>query len=328
MSKLVAITIGDIKGIGIQILIDCWNKNKIKNFILFSDIKIINKYLKNKNLLKKINLIDLNNKNLNLKFNKINIYSYNSKSLEDNTYKSLNYAYEFCKKNICIGIITLPLRKDLIKKKMNKNFIGQTEFFQKIDKKKYSNMILYHKKIIVSPLTTHIKLKNISKVISNKEFLYNQLLNLNNALKYDFNIQNPKILISGLNPHAGEKGELGMEEKKFINPIVDKLNKNGLNISGPLSADSMLIKINFKKYDIFVFMYHDQALIPYKYISQFSGVNFTGNLDIIRTSPDHGTAYNLINKKNISNKSFINCFKLINKIYMNRRINAQSKKIS
>ena len=117
MSKLVAITIGDIKGIGIQILIDCWNKNKIKNFILFSDIKIINKYLKNKNLLKKINLIDLNNKNLNLKFNKINIYSYNSKSLEDNTYKSLNYAYEFCKKNICIGIITLPLRKDLIKKK-------------------------------------------------------------------------------------------------------------------------------------------------------------------------------------------------------------------
>ena len=172
---------------------------------------------------------------------------------------------------------------------MNKNFIGQTEFFQKIDKKKYSNMILYHKKIIVSPLTTHIKLKNISKVISNKEFLYNQLLNLSNTLKYDFNIQNPKILISGLNPHAGEKGEMGMEEKKFINPIVDKLNKNGLNISGPLSADSMLIKINFKKYDIFVFMYHDQALIPYKYISQFSGVNFTGNLDIIRTSPDHGT---------------------------------------
>ena len=328
MNKLVAITIGDIKGIGIQILIDCWKKNRIKNFILFSDIKIINKYFKNENLIKKTNLIDLNKKNFNLKLNKINIYSYNSKSIEDNTYKSLNYAYKFCKKNICIGIITLPLRKDIIKKKLDKNFIGHTEFFQKIDKKKYSNMILYHKKIIVSPLTTHIKLKDIPKVISDKEFLYNQLLNLNNTLKHDFNIKNPKILISGLNPHAGENGELGIEEKKFINPVINRLKKIGLNISGPLSADGMLININLKKYDIFVFMYHDQALIPYKYISQFSGVNYTGNLDIIRTSPDHGTAYNLINKKSISNKSFINCFKLINKIFNNRKINAKSKKIS
>lgn len=328
MNKLIAITIGDIKGIGIDILVDCWKKNKIKNFILFSDIKIINKYLKSKNLTKKTNLIDLNKKNLNFRFNKINIYSYNSKSFEDNTYKSLKYAYELCKTNICIGIITLPLRKDLIKRKINKNFIGHTEFFQKIDKKKYSNMILYHDRIIVSPLTTHIKLKNISKVVSNKEFLHNQLLNLNNTLKNDFNIYNPKIQISGLNPHAGENGELGNEEKKFIEPIIDKLKKNGLHISGPFSADSMLIKNNLKKYDCFVFIYHDQALIPFKYISQFSGVNYTGNLDIIRTSPDHGTAYNLINKKNISNRSFINCFKLINKIYKNRRINAQSKKIS
>ena len=189
-------------------------------------------------------------------------------------------------------------------------------------------MILFHKKIIVSPLTTHIKLKDIPKVISDKEFLYNQLLNLNNTLKNDFNIQNPKILISGLNPHAGENGELGIEEKKFINPVINRLKKIGLNISGPLSADGMLININLKKYHIFVFMYHDQALIPYKYISQFSGVNYTGNLDIIRTSPDHGTAYNLINKKSISNKSFLNCFKLINKIFNNRKINAKSKKIS
>ena len=98
MNKLVAITIGDIKGIGIQILIDCWKKNRIKNFILFSDIKIINKYFKNENLIKKTNLIDLNKKNFNLKLNKINIYSYNSKSIEDNTYKSLQHAYYFCKK--------------------------------------------------------------------------------------------------------------------------------------------------------------------------------------------------------------------------------------
>ena len=321
MRNVIAITIGDINGIGIEILINAWQKNKIINFILFCDVDKLKKYLKKKNIRLKINVIKKSEKNLNLNYNKINIFSYNTKSNIENTYLSLKYAYEFCINKKCIGMITLPLRKDLIKKNINKNFVGHTEYFQKIDKKKYSNMILYNQKIIISPITTHIELKKVSQIISDKVFLSNQIYNINKTLKIDFNINKPKIIISGINPHSGENGEIGNEEKKIIIPIIKKLKKSGIDIDGPVSADSMLIKNNMNKYDCFIYMFHDQALIPFKYISQFTGVNYTGNLDIIRTSPDHGTAYNLRGSKNISDKSFLNCYKLIKKIYKNRIIN-------
>ena len=318
-SKIVAITVGDTNGIGLDILFKSIKEKKIGKFILFSNYKIIIKYIKKNKLKIDINIIKNNNNLLNNQNNKLNLYSYSSNSLEENTYKSLKFAYKFCKKNICIGVITLPIRKDLIKTKINKNFIGHTEYFQNIDKKKYSNMILFHEKIIVSPLTTHIEIKKISKVIKNKVFIYNQINNLVKTLKKDFNIKQPQIIISGLNPHAGENGKLGNEEIKIISPAVKKLKSKGIMIHGPYSADSLLINKNLEYYDCFIFIFHDQALIPFKYISQFSGVNYTGNLSIIRTSPDHGTAYNLVDSKNISDKSLLNCFKLIKEIYFNRK---------
>ncbi len=324
MSKFIAITIGDIKGIGIEIFLRTWKENKIKNIILFTDIRVLTQYLRFKNIDIKLNIIDENKNNLNYLKSNLNIYSYTSKNLADNTYQSLKFAYKFCKKKFCIGIITLPLRKDLIKKKINKKFIGHTEFFQNIDQKKFSNMILYNKKIIVTPLTTHLEIKKISKFISNKNFLINQIINLNKSLKTDFNISNPKMIISGFNPHAGENGAIGNEEIKTIIPVIKKLKNLKINIDGPSSADSLLISQNLKKYDCFIFIFHDQALIPFKFISQFTGVNYTGNLDIIRTSPDHGTGYNLIGTDNISNKSFINCYKLVKKIYKNRMINEKT----
>ena len=324
MNKLVAVTIGDINGIGIDILIKTWKEKKIKNFVLITNLKILIKVLKKRKIKINLNLVNKEkNKFIFLK-NKFNIFSYSAISLEDNTYKSLKYGYNLCKNKKCIGVITLPLRKDIIKNKINKNFIGHTEFFQKMDKKNNVNMILFHKKIIISPLTTHIEVKKIAKVISNKKFLYNQVFNLNKCLEFDFKIPKPKILISGLNPHAGENGEIGLEEKQIISPVVKKLQKKGIDINGPFSADSLLIKNNLNKYDCFVFIYHDQALIPFKFISQFSGVNYTGNLNIIRTSPDHGTAYNLIGSNKISNTSFINSYKLINKIYNNRMLNGKT----
>ena len=324
MPKFIAITIGDIKGIGIEILLKTWRERKIKNIILFTNINVFTQYLKNKKIKIEVNLIDDKKLNLNYSKSKLNIYSFNSKNLADNTYHSLKFAYKFCKKNICMGMITLPLRKDIIKKKVNKKFIGQTEFFQNIDQKKFSNMILFHKKIIITTLTTHLEVKKISKILSNKNFLINQIINLNNTLKVDFNISNPKIIISGFNPHAGERGEIGNEEIKSIIPVVKKLKLLKIKIDGPFSADSILINENLNKYDCFIFIFHDQALIPFKFISQFTGVNYTGNLDIIRTSPDHGTGYNIIGTDKISTKSFINCYKLVKKIYKNRMINAKT----
>ena len=323
MPKPVAITIGDINGIGIKILLDLWKKNKLKNFILFTDSKVFKRYLVKNNLKIDINLVN-NNNDINFIKKKFNIYSFDSVSLEDNTYKSLKFSYKYCKIKFCKGLITLPLRKDLIINKVNKNFIGHTEYFEKIDNKRMSNMILFHRKIIISTITTHVPIKKIPKIISSKNFLYNKIFNLHNTLKVDFNIKKPKLVLSGLNPHAGENGKIGDEDFKIILPIIKKLNSKNININGPISGDSMLINKNLKKYDCYIFIYHDQALIPFKFISQFSGVNYTGNLDIIRTSPDHGTAYELVSSNNFSNKSLMNCYNLINKIYKNRRLNAQS----
>ncbi len=321
MHNIIAISVGDIKGIGIEILIDAWINKKIKNFILFTDIQVLIKYLKNnKKIINKINIINTNKKINNFEINKLNVYSFKSRSLEDNTYKSLINAYNFCKQKLCIGILTLPLNKHSIIRKVDKKFIGHTEFFQKQDKKKFSNMILFHKKIIISPLTTHIAVNKISKIISKKDYIYNQIININNTLKIDFNIKKPRLIVSGLNPHAGEKGKIGFEELKFIKPVIKKLKQKSIMVDGPNSADSILIKQNLSKYDCFIFMYHDQALIPFKFISQFSGVNYTGNLSFIRSSPDHGTAYNLVGSKSISQKSFLNSYKLIKKIYKNRKI--------
>ena len=324
MNKLIAITIGDINGIGIDILIKTWREKKIRNFILITNIKILNKILKKRKIKLILNIVNEKKNTFIYLKDKFNIFTYKANSLEDNTYKSLKYGYNLCVKKKCIGVITLPLRKDLIKNKINKKFIGQTEFFQKKDKKNNANMILFHRKIIISPLTTHIEVKKVSKVISNKKFLFNQIYNLHKCLKLDLNIKKPKLVISGLNPHAGENGEIGIEEKQIIDPVIKKLQNKEIDIIGPLSADSLLIEKNIDKFDCFIFIYHDQALIPFKFISQFSGVNYTGNLNIIRTSPDHGTAYNLRGSNKISNKSFINSYKLIKKIYNNRILNGKA----
>ena len=324
MNRLIAITIGDINGIGIEILFKTWKEKKITNFILITNINIFNKALKKRRVKLLLNVVNDKKNKFEFHKGKFNIFSYKANSLEDNTYKSLKYGYNLCANKKCIGVITLPLRKDIIINKINKNFIGHTEFFQKKDKKNNVNMILFHKKIIISPLTTHIEVKKISRVISNKKFIFNQIYNLNKSLKLDFNIKKPKLVISGLNPHAGENGKLGTEEEQIISPVIKKLLKKDINISGPFSADSLLIKNNIDKYDCFIFIYHDQALIPFKFISQFSGVNYTGNLNIIRTSPDHGTAYNLLGSSKISNKSFINSYKLINKIYNHRILNGKT----
>ena len=321
MSKLTAVTIGDINGIGIDIFLNLIASKKIKNVVLFSNYKLINNYIKNNRLKLKINLVNNSSYNFIYKSNHLNIFTYNSKSNVENTIKSIKYSHRETIKKKFIGIVTLPLRKDLIIKKIDQNFIGHTEFLQKLENKKNSNMILIHNKLIVSPITTHIRINSISKVLLRKNYIIRQISNLNETLKVDFNIKNPEIIISGLNPHAGEKGKIGNEEI-VINKLIKKLKKKKINITGPVSADSMLL--NTKDYDCYVFMYHDQALIPFKYISQFTGVNYTGNLSIIRTSPDHGTAYNLVKTRNFSNKSFINCFKLVKKIYKNRKMNGKS----
>ena len=318
MNKLIAVTIGDINGIGIEILLKEWKKNNINFFVIFSNIKLIKKYFKKKNIDIKINHFNKNKSNFKYIKNKLNIFNIKAENNVVNTYNSLSESYKYTKKKHFIGIVTLPINKNLIISKINKNFIDQTEFFKSKDRKKISNMIFIYKNKFFIPLTTHIPLNKVMEFYKNKKNITNKINLINKTLINDFKIKKPKFLISGINPHCGENGFIGKDEINNLIPIIKNLKKNKINITGPIAGDSMINKQNIKLYNCFLFTYHDQALIPFKILSNYSGVNYTANLDIIRTSPDHGTGYDLVGKSNASSKSLINAFKILKKIKKNR----------
>ena len=318
IKKFIAVTIGDIKGIGIQLLIDLIIQKKICNFILFTNYYIIKKYL-DKNKIK-IKIVDIKNNEKKLLINKYNIlyiYSFNTKNNIENSYKSLINSYKYTKKYYLKGIINLPINKEEIIKNIDKKFIGQTEFYQKIDNKKICNMIFIYKKLIITTLTTHIEINKITKNLSKKNIIYDKIISLNNILINKLKNKKPKFIISGINPHASENSMFGNDEKKILIPQIKKIRKKNINIKGPFSADSILNNVNLNKYNCFIFCYHDQALVAYKYISKNRGINFTGGLSILRTSPDHGTAYDLIGNKNAENRSLLNCFNFLKKYHDN-----------
>jgi 4-phospho-D-threonate 3-dehydrogenase / 4-phospho-D-erythronate 3-dehydrogenase len=314
--KIICVTIGDIEGIGIHLLLKEFKRCSINNFVLITNITIFNKHIKfpesEINIINEMKLNDYNNK-------KLNIYSFKTKNKYTNTMDALKYAYKFTKKEIFIGILTLPLNKYKIKKTVNKKFIDQTSFFANKNNQKHSNMIFYYKNKFFTPLTIHIELKKVHKLFHNKKIMVKKIENLYATLIKDFNIKKPKMIIAGINPHAGENNTISKDDNKYLLPIIKKIKKKEIIINGPLSGDGIINQQNLKNYDAFIFTYHDQALIPFKIISNYEGVNFTSNLDIIRVSPSHGTAENLIGSKKVISKGIVNCFNLINKIYKNRK---------
>ena len=313
--KLICVTIGDIKGIGIHLLLKEFKKEKIKDFILFTNINIFEKNIefpkKKINILNKINLKNYNKK-------KLNIYTFKTKNNDTNTMDSLKYAYEFTKKAIFIGILTLPLNKYKINKLVSKKFIDQTSFFSNKEKQRYSNMIFYYKNKFFIPLTIHIELKDVHKSFKNKVMMTKKIENLHSTLLCDFKIKKPKMILAGINPHAGENKIISKDDDKYLLPIINKLKKRGILINGPISGDGVINNENLRKYDAFIFTYHDQALIPFKILSNYEGINYTSGLDVIRVSPSHGTAESLIGSTKVISKGIVNCFKLIRKINKNR----------
>ena len=314
IENMIAVTIGDIDGIGIEILINSFKKKQIKKFFLITNEKILKKYLKKNHIKIKIEkIINLANKKI-YQSNTFYYYDIDARNNNENAYQAIKESYLVIKKNNLRGIINLPVNKNKINKNVDSKFLGQTEFYQKLDNKKTSNMIFIYKNINITILTTHIKIDDIIRNLSKKNFIYDKIISLNKTLEENFGLKSPKLLISGINPHASDNGTIGKEEKIIMNPTIKKLRGKKIIIEGPKSADSIMNTKNFNNYDSIIFCFHDQALVAYKYISKNRGVNFTGGLSFIRTSVDHGTAYDLVGKNKAENKSLLNCFALINKI--------------
>ena len=206
------------------------------------------------------------------------------------------------------ALCTSPINKDVLKSGAHFPYPGHTEFLAHLDNIDTPVMMLACSKLKVVPATIHIPLKEVPCSLSVAGL--SEIIKITNeAMKEKFNISEPVIAVSGLNPHAGENGQLGREEKEILIPAIRNL-QGSVNIIGPLSADAMFHPSARAKYDVAITMYHDQALIPLKTIGFEEGVNITLGLSFVRTSPDHGTAFDLAGQNIADETSTIQAIKM------------------
>ena len=314
--KPIIIVAGEPFSIFVEIFFKALKKNKFKNpIILIVSKNLMIKQMRDLKISHKFFLIDKDNfdytKLSNVKPNVIDVDFIFKQPFEKITKKSNKYiskcfsiASGLIKKNKCAGLINGPISKENF---LSGNFLGITEYLaSKNNKKDKVAMLIYNKKLSVSPITTHLALKDVHKNISKKKII-NQVKLIVDFYNKKFK-KNPKIAITGLNPHC-ESNFQTSEEEKIIIPAINYLIKNKYKVSGPFAADTIFLKEQLKNYDVIIGMYHDQVLTPIKTIFGFEAINITLGLPYIRISPDHGPNVSMLGK-NISNpKSLVSALK-------------------
>ena len=230
--------------------------------------------------------------------------------------KSLVLSYELLRRGDADAVITAPISKTAAKMAGIK-FSGQTEMFAKWSNTKNYAMTFLSKKMCAALITIHYPLKDVSKLLNFKK-LDTFIKMIIRTLRIDLRVLEPKIGVLGLNPHAGENGIIGMEEIDIISPVIKKHAKL-VSIEGPFSSDSFFGSKAYKNFDMIIGMYHDQVLIPFKLLNFGGGVNYTAGLPIVRTSPDHGVAYDIAGKFIADESSILQAFKYAKRIVNNRK---------
>ena len=200
------------------------------------------------------------------------------------------------------ALVTAPINKENIQSETF-NFPGHTEYLQERDGKPESLMFLVSDSLRVGVVTGHIPVSKVPEALSVEKIL-GKLKLMNTSLKKDFWIRKPKIAVLGLNPHAGDNGLIGGEEQSIIIPAIEEARANDIMAFGPYPADGFFANATYMQFDAVLAMYHDQGLIPFKTIAFESGVNYTAGLSFVRTSPDHGTAYDIAGRNMASEVSF------------------------
>ena len=314
MNKIkVGISIGDLNGIGLETIIKTFKDSRMMDFctpIVFGSTKVASIHRKaiemqdfNFNIIntikdanpKKANLLNIWNEDI-----EINFGTATTKSGEL-SFDSLKRASEALKNNDIDVLVTAPINKASIQEKVT-NFIGHTEFLQG-NFEGESLMIMVSERMKVAFVTGHVPLTEVKKAITIENIIL-KTKKLNTSLIKDFGIRLPKIAVLGLNPHAGENGLLGGEENESIIPALKKLKEEGIMAFGPYPADSFFTSKNLENFDGILSMYHDQGLTAFKTLSFSDGVKFTAGLNIIRTSPVHGTAYEIAGQGIADERSF------------------------
>ena len=323
----VGISVGDINGVGIEIILKTFKDSRMLEFctpVLFASNKIISAHKKELNIDIQIHGIDKANKSINNKINLVNVWKDNvtvdfGKETKDGgkyAFLSLQSAVKALKNNDIDVLVTAPINKHNIQSD-SFDFKGHTEFLE-ANLEGESLMILMTDEIKIGLVTGHIPVQKIAETITS-ELLIKKVNLLYNSLIQDFAISKPKIAVLGLNPHCGDNGVIGNEDDEIVRPTLEKIQGEGKLVYGPYSADSFFGSESYKNFDGILAMYHDQGLAPFKTLSFGNGVNFTAGLNKIRTSPDHGTAYEIAGKNVANNNSFKQALYTALDIYKSRK---------
>lgn len=317
MNKIkLGITIGDLNGIGPEVLIKAISDSRITDIctpVIYASAKVLSYH---RNIAKvndfrykialsgqrvidgKINLVNCWTENVSINIGNI--------TEEGGKYAklSLDSALYDLKEGHIDALVTAPINKKAMSL-INFGFMGHTDYLADYTKSNNTMMMMLHGDLRVAMLTHHIPLSEVPNKVSKKNVV-DAIKNLNKTLVEDFNKEKPLIAVLGLNPHAGDEGVIGAEEQKTIRPAIEEAKNNGIFVNGPFPPDSFWGKMEFKKYDAVLTMYHDQGLIPFKLLAFNNGVNYTAGLPFIRTSPDHGTGFDIVGKNVANHNSFLN----------------------
>ena len=326
MSARIAISIGDIQGIGPEIVLKYLANSNLSQItpIILGNKEVLEFYSELSELSISLNSIKDADQAKQGCINVLNVFesppSINpgklSKECGKFAMKAVEKGIDLCLNHETEALVTAPISKEAVNL-AGYNIPGHTEFLaQETDCSDFM-MMLVHDDLRVGLVTIHEPLANVPNLIDQNAILYS--LNIMDvSLKNDFQIPEPNIAVLGLNPHAGDGGYIGNEEIDIIQPAINKASEKGINAAGPFSADAFFGGKNYKNFDAVLAMYHDQGLIPFKTISFGSGVNFTAGLPIIRTSPDHGTAFDIAGKNIADSSSFKEAFNLATQLSQNR----------
>ena len=312
---VIGITCGDLNGIGIELIIKTFSDSRIMDFcipVIFASNKVINFYRKS---IPEINFNYQNTKDFTRLSNKqINLFNcweeetvVNPGQLTDAGGKyavlSLQTAVAALKQKQIDGLVTAPVHKKNIQS-AEFSFSGHTPYLKDVFAVNDVVMMLCAGNFRVALVTEHVPVSEITNHIT-KEAIVSKLTIIHSSLQRDFGIDKPRIAVLGLNPHAGDEGLVGNEEETIIKPAIREAKNNNMLVVGPYSADSFFARRHYEKFDAVLAMYHDQGLIPFKALATGEGINYTAGLPGVRTSPDHGVAFDIAGKDKADTSSFI-----------------------
>ncbi len=308
----IGITQGDPNGVGLEVIIKTFMDPQMLDLctpVLFGSQKTFSHHRKSLNVEMRFNQVRNAESATERQFNIVNVYEedipveFGSSTELAGKYslKSIEAACEALEKKTIDALVTAPINKHNIQSPTFQ-FKGHTDYLE-ARFKGGALMFMCADRLRVGVVTEHVPLANVSAII-NQEKIVQKIKMMHKSLVEDFGIRKPKIAVLGLNPHAGDAGVIGSEEKSVIAPAVEQAKKEGMFVMGPYSADGFFGSAQYLKFDAVLAMYHDQGLVPFKAIAFETGVNYTAGLPIIRTSPDHGVGYDIAGQNKASEESF------------------------